>query len=162
MQVRLVVTGHNAKGRSVFAFEQQVDAMPIPGRGELAMRWSADEPATYPNAGDNPQAPGICPALGRVGFVMATYSPEYEVSARENVARRHVEEGDEPGFHRTDTTDFGVLISGNLAVQLDDGAEVVLNPGDVFIENGTRHRWRVVGDKPATMASFLVGANPRS
>jgi quercetin dioxygenase-like cupin family protein len=72
-----------------------------------------------------------------------------------------VEEGDEPGFHRTDTTDFGVLISGNLAVQLDDGAEAVLNPGDVFIENGTRHRWCVVGDKPASMASLIVGANPR-
>jgi mannose-6-phosphate isomerase-like protein (cupin superfamily) len=162
MQVRLVATGHNAQGRSVFVHDQQVDAMPIPGLGELTMLWSADEPATYPNAGDNPRAPGIFPALGGVRFVMATYSPEYVVSAPENVARRHVEEGDEPGFHRTDTTDFGVLISGNLAVELDDGAEVVLNPGDVFIENGTRHRWRVVGDKPATMASLLVGANPRS
>src|SRR5260370_11894889 len=124
MQVRLVVTGHNAKGRSVFAFDQQVDAMPIPGLGELAMLWSADEPATYPNAGDNPQAPGIFPALGGVRFVMATYSPEYEVSAPDTVASLHAEEGDEPGFHRTDTTDFGVLISGNLAVQLDDDAEV--------------------------------------
>src|SRR5258707_165088 len=109
MQVRLVVTGHNAKGRSVFVHDQQVDAMTIPCLGELAMLLSADE----------------------------------------------------PGFHRTDTTDFGVLTSGNLAVQLDDGAEAVLNPGDVFIENGTRHRWRVVGDKPATMVSFIVGANPR-
>jgi hypothetical protein len=161
MRVRLVVTGHNAKGRSVLAFDQQVDAMPIPGLGELALLWSANEPATYPNAGDNPQAPGIFPPLGGVRLVMATYSPEYDVSAPEPVPGRHVEEGDEPGFHWTDTTDFGVLISGNLAVQLDDGAEVVLNPGDVFIENGTRHRWRVVGDKPATMASFLVGANPR-
>src|SRR6516164_11321498 len=50
------------------------------------------------------------------------------------------------GFHRTDTTDFGVVLSGNLALQLDDGAEVSLSPGDVLIENGTRHRWRVVGD----------------
>src|SRR6266851_9123479 len=161
MQVRLVATGHNAQGRSVFVHDQQVDAMAIPGLGELTMLWSADEPATYPNAGDNPRAPGIFPALGGVRFVMATYSPEYVVSAPENVARRHVEEGDEPGFHRTDTTDFGVLISGNLAVELDDGAEAVLNPGDVFIENGTRHRWRVVGDKPASMASLIVGANPR-
>jgi hypothetical protein len=36
---------------------------------------------------------------------------------------------------------------------VDDGAEVVLNAGDVLIENGTRHRWRVVGDVPATRRS---------
>ena len=63
-----------------------------------------------------------------------------------------------PDFHRTDTTDFGVVLSGNLALQLDDGAEVSLSPGDVLIENGTRHRWRVVGNVPATLASFIIGA----
>jgi quercetin dioxygenase-like cupin family protein len=71
----------------------------------------------------------------------------------------HVQDGDAPGFHRTDTTDFGVLISGNLAVELDDGAEVLLSPGDVLVENGTRHRFRVAGDEPATMASLLIGAH---
>jgi quercetin dioxygenase-like cupin family protein len=54
--------------------------------------------------------------------------------------------------------DFGVVLSGNLALQLDDGAEVSLSPGDVLIENGTRHRWRVVGNVPATLASFIIGA----
>ena len=62
--------------------------------------------------------------------------------------------GANAGFHRTDTTDFGVLLSGNMALELDDGAEVVLSPGDALIENGTRHRWRVVGDVPASLASF--------
>jgi hypothetical protein len=33
----------------------------------------------------------------------------------------------------------GVLLSGNMALEFDDGAEVVLSPGDVLIENGTRH-----------------------
>ena len=63
----------------------------------------------------------------------------------------HIEDGDEPGFQRTDTTDFGVLLSGNIVAELDDGAEVLLSPGDVLVQNGTRHRWRVVGDAPATM-----------
>ena len=73
----------------------------------------------------------------------------------------HVENGDKPGMHRTNTTDFGVLLSGNLAVELDDGAEVLLCPGDVVVQNGTRHRWRVVGDVPATMAAFIIGAHRR-
>jgi quercetin dioxygenase-like cupin family protein len=88
------------------------------------------------------------------------------VIAPEPTPEMHLEDGDEPGgandgFHRTDTTDFGVLLSGNMALELDDGAEVVLNPGDVLIENGTRHRWRVVGDVPATLASFIIGARRR-
>jgi quercetin dioxygenase-like cupin family protein len=78
----------------------------------------------------------------------------------------HLEDGDElgganAGFHRTDTADFGVVLSGHLALQLDDGAEVSLSPGDVLIENGTRHRWRVVGDVPATLASFIIGSQRR-
>jgi len=31
MQVRQVVTGHDAKGRAVFVRDEQVDATPIPG-----------------------------------------------------------------------------------------------------------------------------------
>jgi uncharacterized cupin superfamily protein len=44
-------------------------------------------------------------------------------------------------------------------LELDDGAEVLLSPGDVVVQNGTRHRWRVVGDVPATMAAFIIGAH---
>ena len=61
MKVRTVVTGHDAKGRSVFVRDERVDGTPIPGLGELAFLWNADEPATYPNAGNNPAAPGIFP-----------------------------------------------------------------------------------------------------
>jgi len=45
MRVRQVVTGHDAKGRAVIARDEQIDGMPIPGLGELAVLWSADEPA---------------------------------------------------------------------------------------------------------------------
>ncbi|HYX49664.1 MAG TPA: hypothetical protein VE843_07970, partial [Ktedonobacteraceae bacterium] len=61
MKVRTVVTGHNAKGRAVFVRDEKIDGTPIPGLGELAFLWSANEPATYPNAGNNPAAPGIFP-----------------------------------------------------------------------------------------------------
>jgi mannose-6-phosphate isomerase-like protein (cupin superfamily) len=161
MQVRKVVTGHDAKGRAVIARDEQIDGMPIPGLGDLAVLWSADEPATYPNAGNNPAAPGIFPPVGGIRFVIATYSPEFDVVAPEAIPGMHVENGDKPGMHRTNTTDFGVLLSGNIAVELDDGAQLMLSPGDVVVQNGTRHRWRVVGDVPATMAAFIIGAHRR-
>src|SRR6267142_707348 len=162
IKVRTVVTGHNAKGRAVFVRDEKVDGTPIPGLGELAFLWNADEPATYPNAGNNPAAPGIFPPLGGIRFIIGTYFPG-DFIAPEPTPEMHLEDGDElgganAGFHRTDTTDLGVVLSGNLALQLDDGAEVSLSPGDVLIENGTRHRWRVVGNVPATLASFIIGA----
>jgi mannose-6-phosphate isomerase-like protein (cupin superfamily) len=165
MKVRTVVTGHDAKGRAVFVRDEKVDGTPIPGLGELAFLWNANEPATYPNAGNNPTAPGIFPPVGGIRFIIGTYLPG-DFLAPEPTPEMHLEDGDElgganAGFHRTDTTDFGVILSGNLALQLDDGAEVSLSPGDVLIENGTRHRWRVVGNVPATMASFLIGAQRR-
>jgi hypothetical protein len=161
MQVRRVVTGHNTEGRAVIARDEQIDGMPIPGLGQLAFLWGADEPATYPNAGDNPAAQGPFPPVGGVRFLIATYSPEFAVVAPEPLPGMHREDGDERGMHRTNSTDFGVVLSGSVAVELDDGAEVVLSPGDVIVQNGTRHRWRVVGDAPATVAAFLVGAHRR-
>ena len=112
-----------------------------------------------------PAAPGIFPPVGGIRFIIGTYLPG-DFIAPEPTPEMHLEDGDElgganAGFHRTDTTDFGVVLSGNLALQLDDGAEVSLSPSDVLIENGTRHRWRVVGDAPATLASFIIGAQRR-
>ena len=75
MKVRTVVTGHDAKGRAVFVRDEQVDGMPIPGLGGLAFLWNADEPAIYPNAGNNPAAPGIFPPVGGIRYIIGTYSP---------------------------------------------------------------------------------------
>ena len=47
IKVRTVVTGHDAKGRAVFVRDEQVDGTPIPGLGELAFLWNADEPASF-------------------------------------------------------------------------------------------------------------------
>ena len=161
MQVRKVVTGHDAKGRAVIARDEQIDGVPIPGLGELAFLWAADEPATYPDAGDNPAAPAPFPPVGGIRFLIATYSPEFDVAAPEATPEMHIEAGDKPGMHRTDSTDFGVVLSGNVALELDDGVEVLLSPGDVVVQNGTRHRWRVVGGVPATVAAFIIGAHRR-
>ena len=158
MQVRLVVTGHDDKGHSVIGRDEKVDAMSRPGVGDLALLWSADEPATYPDAGDNPAAPALFPPVGGIRFIMATYLPG-DFVASGSLPGMHIDDDDKPGMHRTDSTDFGVLLSGNIVVELDDGAELLLSPGDVVVQNGTRHRWRVVGDMPATMAAFIIGAH---
>src|SRR5207248_1847037 len=67
-------------------------------------------------------------------------------------------EPDAPGMHTTDTVDFEVVLSGEVWLELDDGAEVHLKPGDTVVQNGTRHAWRNKGSEPATLVAFINGA----
>ena len=67
-------------------------------------------------------------------------------------------EADNPGMHTTQTVDIGVVLTGELWLELDDGAEVHLRPGDIVVQNGTRHAWRNKGSQPCTVAYALVGA----
>ena len=68
-------------------------------------------------------------------------------------------EPDNPGMHTTDTIDFEVVLSGQVVLELDDGAETVLRPGDTLVQNGTRHRWSNRGSEPAVLAVFITGAH---
>jgi quercetin dioxygenase-like cupin family protein len=61
-----------------------------------------------------------------------------------------------PGMHTTDTIDFEVVLSGAVILELDDGAEKELRPGDTVVQNGTRHRWTNRGTQPAVMAVFTA------
>ncbi|HEX3545601.1 MAG TPA: cupin domain-containing protein [Mycobacterium sp.] len=65
----------------------------------------------------------------------------------------------DPGMHTTDTIDFEVVLDGTVVLELDDGAQVTLSPGDTVIQNGTRHRWTNPGDTPARLAMFICGAS---
>jgi mannose-6-phosphate isomerase-like protein (cupin superfamily) len=61
-------------------------------------------------------------------------------------------------MHTTATIDYGVVLSGQAILELDDGVEVALEAGDTYIQNGTRHRWHNRGDVPAVLAIALIGA----
>ena len=65
----------------------------------------------------------------------------------------------DPGMHTTDTIDFEVVLEGTIVLELDDGAELTLHPGDTVVQNGTRHRWINPGDTPARLALFMCGAS---
>jgi quercetin dioxygenase-like cupin family protein len=61
-------------------------------------------------------------------------------------------------MHRTDTVDFDVVLSGELYLEVDDGAEVLLKAGDCVIQNGTRHAWHNRSPENCLVAVAIVGA----
>lgn len=44
-------------------------------------------------------------------------------------------------MHRTRTIDYGVILDGQVDLELDDGSVVTLSSGDVVVQRGTAHAW---------------------
>ena len=63
--------------------------------------------------------------------------------------------GTHPGMHRTDTIDIGVVVSGHVRVEAEDGSSVTLRPGDVYVQNGAMHAWHEDPDDPALVVFVL-------
>lgn len=66
---------------------------------------------------------------------------------------------DDPMRHKTDSIDYIFVMRGEIYAIVDEG-EVLLRPGDVFIQRGTVHSWSVRGDEPCLVGVVLVGASP--
>ena len=172
MDIRRVVTGHDGSGKAVFVSDEMVAPITLtamPGT-EFHRLWGSDTAQTYPDAGAEPSAPNYFPDVDGFRFGFFTLPPEQEADYPGDIEAAMIEveakmpgmmahmEPDEPGMHTTTTTDYEIVISGHVILELDDGAEITLGPGDTVIQNGTRHRWRNPGSDPAVIGAVLVGA----
>lgn len=50
--------------------------------------------------------------------------------------------GADPVWHRTVTLDFGVVIEGEIELELESGEKRLMKRGDVAVQRGTYHCWR--------------------
>ena len=175
MDIRRVATGHDADGKAVFVSDEAVAPVElalIPGMAFHRL-WGSDSTVTFPDDGSVPEFRTYFPPTEGFRFGFFTIPPDggADAPADLDVAAALVEfeeklpgmgeflELDNPGMHTTATVDYGVVISGEAVLELDDGATVTLRPGDSYIQNGTRHRWSNTGDVPAVIAITLIGAH---
>jgi mannose-6-phosphate isomerase-like protein (cupin superfamily) len=172
MSVRRVVTGHDASGKSVFVSDETVEpveTMMMP-QFQPYLLWGADKTPQFPDDGTMPEWRTYFPPIGGFRFGIFTVLPGAEQpDATDEAALADVEaklpgllrylDPLDPGMHTTDTIDFEVVLEGTIVLELDDGAEVTLHPGDTVVQNGTRHRWKNPGDTPARLALFICGAS---
>lgn len=175
MKVRRVVTGHDAAGKAIVASDTEVDGFrPALSPGsEFHTLWGGDEPPHFPDDGSMAPLTTWFPPVGGFRFAMFTVPPHADAtSAPPDDLERALAEFDEnlpgltgymepdaPGMHTTDTIDFEVVLDGEIWLELDDGVEVHLRPGDTVVQNGTRHAWRNRGTVPCRLAVFIVGAH---
>jgi mannose-6-phosphate isomerase-like protein (cupin superfamily) len=168
MEVRRVVTGHDVSGKSVFVSDERVSGDPTTGFHRL---WGGDKTPQFPDDGSVPDHHTYFPPIGGFRFGMFSLPPASTAGSELDAAAdltdfeaaapgllRYMDTSD-PGMHTTDTIDFEVVLEGTVVLELDDGAEVTLHPGDTVVQNGTRHRWRNTGDTEARLAVFMCGAS---
>jgi len=58
-------------------------------------------------------------------------------------------------WHRTDSIDYAVVLSGEIDMQMDEG-EAHLRAGDVIVQRGTIHNWVNRGTAPCVIAFVLI------
>lgn len=144
LQIRRVVTGHDAHGHAVIAIDETCSNVQSRRPGHQAcMVWST---GTFPS--DN-----ATDADGGARHVTTT-DPDGTVF-------RIIEYGPgvSPRNHRTESIDYAIVMSGEIDMEID-GAEVHLRQGDVLVQRGTIHNWINRGSQPCIIAFVLVAAKP--
>lgn len=145
VRVRRVVTGHDGKGRAVVKIDEVSKNIVSNRPGASAcVVWTTDTiPADNSRDFDGAEKIVSTTLPGGTVFRVVEFSP-----------------GAAPRVHRTDSIDYAVVLSGEIDMELEQGAEVHLKAGDVLVQRGTVHCWVNRGKTPCTIAFVLVDAKP--
>lgn len=171
--MRRVVTGHDASGRSTVVSDG------VPPRTRSYTSWPGMVSSTVwtTEVGDPVSRTGddrtkdvttMLPDPGSSRMIIMTLPPDSTMAspdfdgpgfAAEQAEQnpRFLETFDDDGMHTTPTTDYVIVLSGEIHVVLERG-ESLLRPGDIVVQNATRHSWSNRSDQPVTLAVVMIGA----
>ena len=169
-QIRRVVTGHNAAGRSIFMIDGPTPHVFSRTKGSAIVHelWeTAGTPAdNRGNADAITRGHRLPPPKGGSVFRVIEYPPDSERLAA--IAREHALPDDSgraaatdrknprhPGFHKTATIDYAIVLDGEIDMLLDD-TEIRVKAGDVLVQQATNHAWVNNGTKPCRIAFILI------
>lgn len=173
--VRRVVTGHDGQGKAVVLTDGEPPVIvrsPIQAGLAFHEIWNtARMPAVIEPAFDEPTLGHTDTAPPKNGTVIRIVDlppegpdgPKLDkdqarelfsaVGLAENA--EHHKPGRHPLMHRTESIDYGIVLSGEIVLLLDD-SEVHLKQGDVVVQRGTIHAWTNRTDTICRMAFILT------
>ena len=171
--VRRIVTGHNPQGNAVIALDGAppniIPFVAVPGTVFYEIWNTNASPAPIDNGDDPTNRPlQLHPTPNGSIIRIVDIPPD---SIQNNVSDADIAAGfaqigaagatthkaDSPHklMHRTETIDYGILLSGELWLVMDEG-ETKLSPGDIVIQRGTNHAWSNRTNKIARMIFILL------
>jgi mannose-6-phosphate isomerase-like protein (cupin superfamily) len=167
--MKIIVTGETSTGESTVMRQEHPEelvASGFPQFGNTPLD-ASDGPISLPNDGSRHRNKQFFPPAGGYRFFLLRIDPASEEPTTEVTAEQWSEAEEifpglfsnygEDGLEQTDTVDFGYVVSGRATMVLGDGSEHVLETGDAFVQNGTRHRWYNPGVVPALLAIVITG-----
>lgn len=141
--VQRVVTGHDENGRAVFKPEDFSPTRMIPtGDASFLTIWST---ATVP-ADNNDETDG---RDRKTGLTLEGGSV---------IRITDMLPGKESPMHRTNSIDYGIVLEGEIELELEDGRKKTIRQGGIIIQRGTNHLWRNTTDKVCRIAFILIEA----
>lgn len=167
-QVRRIVTHNDESGKS----EVMIDGIADEVLTVLTELWVTESgPHDHSRSEDMAKrSVGILPPKGGSVFRIFQIAPDSENThmsweERQATARQWFKEmkgGDvqpdtsrHEGMHTTDTTDYIMLLSGEITLVLDK-EERDLKPFDVVVQRGTNHAWVNRGTEDAVLMAVLI------
>jgi len=161
--MKLVVTGHDGNGGSIFSYAGEAPRQTSPGSYDL---WSTKGPVGVPDPTDAkaPSPIGYFPKEGETAWKIVSVPGLAARAAMGDRAMTMPEElrahfdAQDPEMHTTDTIDYVLILSGSADLELDFGKKESVKAGDCIVQRGTRHAWRVTSQEPLVMAAALFGA----
>jgi len=165
---RRVVTGHDASGKAVVLFDGAAPNVRLRKATGLTstLLWVTDEsPADLSGVADESEREiGVAPPPRGSIFRVVDFPPAADFGAVDHLAMLR-EMGIGSGqrgarhatMHRTRSTDYAVVISGEITMLLDD-SEIQLKAGDALVQRGTNHAWVNRGTESCRIAFVLIDA----
>ena len=152
VEVRRIVTGHNAAGKAIVAADETLSGVSRPGQSSMSRCdiWSSDAmPVDLSDEAARGQKAGFVKRYNYVGTGQGTV-----------VRFTELQPGTTGFMHRTETLDYAILMAGECDLDLDSGETVRLKAGDIVIQRGTMHAWVNRGTVPCKFAFILIDAKP--
>jgi len=125
---RRIVTGHDESAKSVVLYDDtKGNREQFPNGSTVQTLWFTDNVPADCSAGTNADPTGnktfrVC----NEGSVCMVYSGAPGTSAP---------------MHRTQSLDYGVVLEGEIELELDNGHKRLLKAGDVIVQRETTHAW---------------------
>lgn len=176
-KTKRVVTGLNSDGKSAIQFngyaENIMEISGWPG-AYLTDLWVTNETPIDNNGAEDrslrpirhdPTTPG-----GSI-FRIVEFPPEKNIEGKIDTSEAFSSMGSHnkpseddaaqhPSMHFTNSVDYIAVISGEMHMLMEDGEEVLLQPGDCVVQKGVKHAWVNRSDAPCVIAAVLIDANP--
>jgi quercetin dioxygenase-like cupin family protein len=144
--IRRIVTGHDDQGNSVFRSDDAFtpDVNPAGDAGFSAL-WATERVPADNN--DDREGRDIASGITLDGGSV--------------IRLVDILPGRESPMHRTNSIDYGIVLEGEIELELDNGATKTIGAGGVIVQRGTIHLWRnKSADKVCRIIFVLIEAAP--